>query len=57
MNLNLDNDTKKDGYVRPLLITHVPGFGTPSTTYPNTPQSHYLQSPDPSRDTPSVASR
>uniref|UniRef100_A0A6M2DHU1 Signal transducer and activator of transcription n=1 Tax=Xenopsylla cheopis TaxID=163159 RepID=A0A6M2DHU1_XENCH len=51
-----DNDNKKDGYVRPLLITHVPGFGTPSNTYPNTPQSHYMQSPDPSRDTPSVAS-
>ncbi|VEN37707.1 unnamed protein product [Callosobruchus maculatus] len=42
-----------NGYVRPQLVTHVPGFTAHS--YPNTPQ-HFLQSPDPSRDTPSVVS-
>lgn len=43
-----------NGYVRPQLVTQIPGF-TGLHTYPNTPQ-HMLQSPDPSRDTPSVAS-
>lgn len=42
-----------NGYVKPVLVTHVPGLS--GTSYPNTPQ--YMQSPDPSRDTPSVASR
>jgi signal transducer and activator of transcription 5B len=44
-----------NGYVKPVLVTHVPGLSAAS--YPNTPQHSYLQSPDPSRDTPSVASR
>jgi signal transducer and activator of transcription 5B len=43
-----------NGYVKPVLVTHVPGLSAAS--YPNTPQHSYLQSPDPSRDTPSVAS-
>ncbi|GLV38891.1 Signal-transducer and activator of transcription protein at 92E [Carabus blaptoides fortunei] len=49
--------TANNGYVKPFLVTHVPGWGVPGTgSYPNTPQHPYLQSPDPSRDTPSVAS-
>lgn len=52
----VDNQTtSSNGYVKPLLVTHVPGWT--SVSYPNTPQHSYLQSPDPSRDTPSVASR
>ena len=43
-----------NGYVKPVLVTHVPGLS--GASYPNTPQHSYLQSPDPSRDTPSVAS-
>ncbi|XP_074031027.1 signal transducer and transcription activator Stat92E isoform X1 [Leptinotarsa decemlineata] len=46
--------TSNNGYVRPHLVTHVPGFTGHS--YPNTPQHPFMQSPDPSRDTPSVAS-
>ncbi|XP_044268459.1 signal transducer and activator of transcription 5B isoform X2 [Tribolium madens] len=46
--------TSNNGYVKPVLVTHVPGLSAAS--YPNTPQHSYLQSPDPSRDTPSVAS-
>lgn len=50
--------TTNNGYVRPLLVTHVPGWSGPgSVSYPNTPQHPFLQSPDPTRDTPSVASR
>ncbi|KAF2881123.1 hypothetical protein ILUMI_25034 [Ignelater luminosus] len=49
--------TSNNGYVKPLLVTHVPGWSAPGTmSYPNTPQHPFLQSPDPSRDTPSVAS-
>ncbi|KRT82459.1 hypothetical protein AMK59_3814 [Oryctes borbonicus] len=46
------------GYVKPVLRTHVPEIYTASgnVSYPNTPQHSYLQSPDPTRDTPSVAS-
>ncbi|XP_049786720.1 signal transducer and activator of transcription 5B isoform X3 [Schistocerca cancellata] len=48
-----------NGYVKPLLVTHVPGWGGPGSvgSYPATPQM-YPHSPDPSipRDTPSVAS-
>ncbi|KAJ8947457.1 hypothetical protein NQ318_009758 [Aromia moschata] len=43
-----------NGYVKPQLVTHVPGFTGHS--YPNTPQHSFIQSPDPSRDTPSVPS-
>lgn len=61
-----------NGYVKPLLVTHVPGWGGPGcggssvmggaggvSSYPSTPQTMFQpQSPDPSitRDTPSVAS-
>lgn len=49
--------TANNGYVKPLLVTHVPGWSGPGVvSYPNTPQHPFLQSPDPSRDTPSVAS-
>lgn len=56
--------TTSNGYVKPLLVTHVPGWGGPAASlgggsYPPTPQHMYQpQSPDPSvtRDTPSVAS-
>ncbi|XP_021921235.1 signal transducer and activator of transcription 5B isoform X4 [Zootermopsis nevadensis] len=56
--------TTSNGYVKPLLVTHVPGWGGPAGSlgggsYPSTPQNMYQpQSPDPSvtRDTPSVAS-
>lgn len=50
--------TSNNGYVKPLLVTHVPGWSGPGGTgsYPNTPQHPFLQSPDPTRDTPSVAS-
>ncbi|XP_025832752.1 signal transducer and activator of transcription 5B isoform X2 [Agrilus planipennis] len=50
--------TTSNGYVRPLLVTQIPGWNGPaSVSYPNTPQHSFLQSPDPGRDTPSVASR
>ncbi|KAI4464232.1 signal transducer and activator of transcription [Holotrichia oblita] len=55
-----DNQTPgAGGYVKPVLRTHVPDIYTTSgnVSYPNTPQHSYLQSPDPTRDTPSVASR
>ena len=50
--------------MKPLLVTHVPGWGGPAGSlgggsYPPTPNMSYQpQSPDPSvtRDTPSVAS-
>ncbi|KAJ8920971.1 hypothetical protein NQ315_015765 [Exocentrus adspersus] len=45
--------TSSNGYVKPHLVTHVPGFTGHS--YPNTPQHPYA-SPDPQRDTPSVNS-
>ncbi|KAK9728257.1 STAT protein, protein interaction domain [Popillia japonica] len=54
-----DNQTPgAGGYVKPVLRTHVPDIYTTSgnVSYPNTPQHSYLQSPDPTRDTPSVAS-
>lgn len=52
-----ENQPTTNGYVKPVLVTHVPGLGNPGTgSYPNTPQHPFLQSPDPSRDTPSVAS-
>ncbi|XP_066996363.1 signal transducer and activator of transcription 5B isoform X2 [Anabrus simplex] len=51
--------TSINGYVKPFLVTHVPGWGGPGSmaSYPNTPQM-YPHSPDPSvtRDTPSVSS-
>lgn len=58
--LFIENQTPSvNGYVKPLLVTHVPGWGGPGTigSYPATPQM-YPHSPDPSvtRDTPSVAS-
>ncbi|XP_022902294.1 signal transducer and activator of transcription 5B isoform X2 [Onthophagus taurus] len=43
-----------NGYVKPSLITQVPPM---YTGYQNTPQHSFMQSPDPSRDTPSVVSR
>lgn len=52
-------DQTKNGYVRPLLVTHVPGVGSGSMSYPGTPQhssSFNLQSPDHTRDTPSAQS-
>ncbi|XP_017772136.1 PREDICTED: signal transducer and activator of transcription 5B isoform X2 [Nicrophorus vespilloides] len=49
--------TSNNGYVKPLLVTHIPGWSGPNAvSYPNTPQHPYMQSPDPVRDTPSVAS-
>ncbi|XP_063231375.1 signal transducer and activator of transcription 5B isoform X2 [Bacillus rossius redtenbacheri] len=54
--------TSNNGYVKPLLVTHVPGWGGTNTgivSYPGTPQNMFQpQSPDPSlsRDTPSVTS-
>ena len=56
--------TTNNGYVKPLLVTHVPGWCGPAGSVgggscPATPQHMYQpQSPDPSvtRDTPSVAS-
>uniref|UniRef100_V5G239 Signal transducer and activator of transcription n=1 Tax=Anoplophora glabripennis TaxID=217634 RepID=V5G239_ANOGL len=45
--------TSNNGYVKPQLMIHVPGFTGHS--FPNTPQ-HPYSSPDPQRDTPSVAS-
>ncbi|XP_034234971.1 signal transducer and activator of transcription 5B-like isoform X3 [Thrips palmi] len=54
--------TSNNGYVKPFLVTHVPGWGGPgpssTPSYPNTP--HMFQAPSPeagsARDTPSVAS-
>ncbi|KAK9870367.1 hypothetical protein WA026_007935 [Henosepilachna vigintioctopunctata] len=43
-----------NGYVKPVLKTHLPGWS--DNSYPNTPHHAFMQSPDPSRDTPSVAS-
>ncbi|KAL0269585.1 UNVERIFIED_CONTAM: hypothetical protein PYX00_007268 [Menopon gallinae] len=46
----LDNQpTSTNGYVKPLLVTHVPGIYSPGTS-----QVFHPQSPD-TRDTPSVA--
>ncbi|CAH0557720.1 unnamed protein product [Brassicogethes aeneus] len=52
-----DAQTTTTGYVRPLLVTHVPGWSG-TTNYSNTTPQHYMShmSPDPTRDTPSVAS-
>ncbi|XP_060516517.1 signal transducer and activator of transcription 5B isoform X2 [Cylas formicarius] len=49
-----DNPPPINGYVRPVLVTQVPGFA--GNSFNNTPQHTFLQSPDPSRDTPSVCS-
>lgn len=45
--------TSNNGYVRPLLVTHIPGMGGQLNTnsinnsYPNTPQTMFQpQSPD-----------
>ncbi|XP_044753022.1 signal transducer and activator of transcription 5B isoform X2 [Coccinella septempunctata] len=46
--------TSINGYVKPVLKTHLPGWS--DNSYPNTPHHPFMQSPDPSRDTPSVAS-
>ncbi|XP_019864878.1 signal transducer and activator of transcription 5B isoform X2 [Aethina tumida] len=46
--------TSNNGYVRPLLVTHVPGHTLSGPSYNSTP--HHYMSPDPTRDTPSVAS-
>ncbi|KAK6639420.1 hypothetical protein RUM43_007693 [Polyplax serrata] len=44
-----------NGYVKPLLVTHVPGWGPSLGCNPGTPQTMFQpQSPD-TRDTPSVA--
>ncbi|XP_044727271.1 signal transducer and activator of transcription 5B [Chrysoperla carnea] len=52
-----DNPPANNGYVKPLLVTHVPSWvGGAGYSNPNTPQHTFAQSPDPSRDTPSVAS-
>jgi len=60
--INSSSNTSSNGYVRPLLVTHVPGFPGPGSSmdasYPNTPQTFYSPtSPDNTqRDTPSVNS-
>lgn len=41
-----------NGYVRNIIRAHVPGI-TPTYSYPTTPQ-HNMQSPDPSREMPSI---
>ncbi|XP_046639014.1 signal transducer and activator of transcription 5B-like isoform X1 [Daphnia pulicaria] len=59
-----DSQTPTNGYVKPLLVTHVPGWSSgggnmESGSYPPTPQGFYNpQSPEASmgRDTPSVHS-
>ncbi|CAG9853830.1 unnamed protein product [Phyllotreta striolata] len=48
--------TNNNGYVRPTLVTQIPGFSSGHTSFANTPQHILVQSPDPTRDTPSVAS-
>lgn len=60
--LSENQPTSNNGYVKPFLVTHVPGWGGPgpssTPSYPNTP--HMFQAPSPeagsARDTPSVAS-
>lgn len=48
--------TSNNGYVKPVLVTQLPGWNNMGpVSYPNTPQHPYA-SPDPTRDTPSVAS-
>lgn len=60
-----ETQAPSNGYVKPLLVTHVPGWSSggggnlETGSYPPTPQGFYNpQSPDPSlcRDTPSVLS-
>jgi signal transducer and activator of transcription 5B len=59
-----ESQTPTNGYVKPLLVTHVPGWSSgggnlESGSYPPTPQGFYNpQSPEASmgRDTPSVHS-
>jgi len=61
-----ENQAPSNGYVKPLLVTHVPGWSSggggnlETGSYPPTPQGFYNpQSPDPNsmgRDTPSVHS-
>ncbi|XP_032786524.2 signal transducer and activator of transcription 5B isoform X1 [Daphnia magna] len=59
-----DSQTPTNGYVKPLLVTHVPGWSSgggnlETGSYPPTPQGFYNpQSPEASmgRDTPSVHS-
>ncbi|XP_043192536.1 signal transducer and activator of transcription 5B-like isoform X2 [Amphibalanus amphitrite] len=58
--INSSSNTSNNGYVRPLLVTHVPGWSGVGgmDSYPNTPQTFYSPtSPDnTNRDTPSVNS-
>jgi signal transducer and activator of transcription 5B len=50
------NQPKNKDYIPSEIRAILPTSTTSMMSYPNTPQSSYLQSPDPSRDTPSVAS-
>ncbi|GAB6019391.1 hypothetical protein CHUAL_000975 [Chamberlinius hualienensis] len=59
--LNDNAQTASNGYVKPVLVTQVPGYETESgcyESYPATPQTFHAHSPDVSsvRDTPSVNS-
>ncbi|XP_066147545.1 signal transducer and activator of transcription 5B isoform X2 [Euwallacea fornicatus] len=51
-----DQQQPINGYVRPLLVNFVPGFNNTATNYNATPNHSSYMSPDPLRDTPSVAS-
>lgn len=46
---------KNKDYIQSEIRAILPTSGN-TMSYPNTPQSYNIQSPDPSRDTPSVAS-
>ncbi|XP_026271411.1 signal transducer and activator of transcription 5B isoform X3 [Frankliniella occidentalis] len=52
--------TSNNGYVKPFLVTHVPGWGGPGQSTPSYPNTPMFQAPSPeagsARDTPSVAS-
>jgi len=63
---NISTPVTSNGYLKPLLVTHVPGWGGPGTngqgmnSYPNTPQNHMFHVNSPGncsiRETSSVHS-
>jgi len=65
-NLDISTPVTSNGYLKPLLVTHVPGWGGPGTngqgmnSYPNTPQNHMFHVNSPGncsiRETSSVHS-
>lgn len=63
--LDISTPVTSNGYLKPLLITHVPGWGGPANgqgmnSYPNTPQNHMFHVNSPGncsiRETSSVHS-